>query len=63
MSTYGITEAKAKFLDLVEAAAKGEEVVITRRGKPVAMIIAIAKPKNEDFPKPTDEDIIKPFLD
>lgn len=35
MATYGIAEAKAKFSELIDRAARGEEVVIARHGKPV----------------------------
>ncbi len=36
----GIAEAKAKLSELVERAAKGEEIVIERHGKPVARLVA-----------------------
>ena len=42
MSTWQLQEAKTKLsalLDLVEA---GEEIVITRRGKPVARLVSAA---------------------
>lgn len=35
MPAYGIAEAKAKFSELIDRAARGEEVLITRHGKPV----------------------------
>ena len=35
MATYGTLEAKNKFSDLIERAERGEEIVITRHGKPV----------------------------
>lgn len=35
MPSYGIAEAKAQFSDLIERAARGEEVVVTRHGKPM----------------------------
>ena len=35
MPEYGIAEAKAKFSELIARAERGEEVVITRYGKPV----------------------------
>ena len=40
MKTVGLFEAKTHFSALVEAAEKGETVTITRRGKPVAKLIA-----------------------
>ena len=36
MATYSVAEAKAKLPSLIDKAAAGEEVVITRHGKPVA---------------------------
>ena len=44
---YSITEAKAKFSALLRRAEAGEEIVVTRRGKPVARIVpprAIKRP-------------------
>ena len=40
MITVGIFEAKASLGQLVQSAAEGEVVVLTRRGKPVAEIRA-----------------------
>ncbi|MBI1237728.1 MAG: type II toxin-antitoxin system prevent-host-death family antitoxin [Alphaproteobacteria bacterium] len=36
-----IAEAKAKLSELVEAAAKGEEIVLARHGKPVARLMPL----------------------
>lgn len=38
----GIYEAKSKLSQLVEKAEAGEEVILTRRGRPVAKIVNIA---------------------
>ena len=38
MGTFSISEAKARLSELIERALRGEEVVIIRRGKPVAQI-------------------------
>lgn len=38
MPVYGIAEAKAKFSELIDRAARGEEVVIARHGKPVVQL-------------------------
>ena len=43
-----LSEAKARLTDLVRQAEAGEEVVLTRHGKPAARIIAV-------FPAPTGE--------
>lgn len=40
MQTVNIYEAKTHFSRLIEAAERGEEIVIARAGQPVAMISA-----------------------
>ena len=42
MSEIGSFEAKNKFSELLTRAEAGEEVVITRRGKPVAKLVPIS---------------------
>jgi prevent-host-death family protein len=37
---YSVHEAKTQFSKLLDLACKGEEVVITRRGKTVAKLVA-----------------------
>lgn len=50
MSDVTLADAKAQLSDLVERATHGEQVRITRRGKPVARIVAIvAKPSAIDI--------------
>jgi prevent-host-death family protein len=39
MATVGIFEAKNRLSELVERAARGEEIVITRRGEQVARLM------------------------
>ena len=34
-----VTEAKAKFSDIIERAVSGEEIIVTKAGKPVAKIV------------------------
>jgi len=41
-----IAEAKERLPELVEAFEKGEPVVLTREGKPVAQLAAPPKPRN-----------------
>jgi prevent-host-death family protein len=36
-----VDEAQSRFLELIDLAARGEEVVITERGEPVAELVAI----------------------
>ncbi|MGD9545862.1 MAG: type II toxin-antitoxin system Phd/YefM family antitoxin [Methylocystis sp.] len=45
MSVVTVAEAKAHLSELVERAARGETVCVTRRGKPVAKIAPMADPK------------------
>ena len=39
MTTIGIFEAKNRLSELVERAARGEEIIITRRGEQVARLM------------------------
>ena len=41
MTEVGIFEAKNKLSELVDRAEAGEELIITRRGKPVAKLVPI----------------------
>ncbi|TDK29887.1 type II toxin-antitoxin system Phd/YefM family antitoxin [Rhizobium deserti] len=41
MSSISVAEAKAGFAGLVDEAAKGEFVTITRHGKPAAVIVSV----------------------
>ena len=45
MSIVNIYEAKTRLSSLVDLAAKGEDVIIGRNGKPIARITALAPPK------------------
>ncbi len=49
MEAVTLADAKARLSELVERAASGERVSITRRGKPVVQITAIETPR-----KPVD---------
>jgi prevent-host-death family protein len=42
MATVGAFEAKTHFASLLERVAKGEEIVITRHGTPVARLAPLA---------------------
>jgi prevent-host-death family protein len=44
MNTVGIFEAKNRLSELVERAARGEEIAITRRGVEVARLMAPVRP-------------------
>ena len=70
-------EAKTQLSSLVERAAKGEEIVIAKGGKPMARLISIQeepkKPRKpgqnllgityiaDDFDAPLPEDVLKDF--
>ena len=70
-------EAKTQLSSLVERAAKGEEVVIAKAGKPMARLVALRpqlKPPRksgqnllgvtyiaDDFDAPLPEDVLKDF--
>jgi prevent-host-death family protein len=41
MSTVGLAEAKAKLSKLLDRVAAGEELIITRHGRPVARVLAV----------------------
>ena len=45
MGSVSIADAKAHLSELVERAARGETVQITRRGKPIAQIVATKAPR------------------
>ena len=45
MGSYNLADAKAKLSALVARAEGGEEIEICRRGKPVARIVPIERPK------------------
>ncbi|SFM18233.1 type II toxin-antitoxin system Phd/YefM family antitoxin [Rugamonas rubra] len=41
MATVSIHEAKTSFPKLVDAAAKGEEIIIAKAGKPAARLVSL----------------------
>lgn len=45
MVTVNLAQAKARLSELIDKVEKGEGVVITRHGKPVARLSAIEQPK------------------
>lgn len=52
MAAYNIYEAKTKFSALVEKAENGEEVVISRAGKPVAKLLPFEDRSATTKPQP-----------
>lgn len=76
MRTVNIHEAKTHLSRLLEAVAKGEEVVIAKAGKPMARLVPLEgeeKPKrqfgrlkgkiwvSDDFDDPLPPDVLKDF--
>jgi prevent-host-death family protein len=47
MDSVNLADAKAHLSELVERAATGEAVCITRRGKPVAQIVPVQTPRKQ----------------
>jgi prevent-host-death family protein len=45
MSAIALADAKAHLSELVDRVEAGESIDITRRGKPVARLTAVAKPR------------------
>jgi prevent-host-death family protein len=54
MDTVSLADAKAHLSELVARAERGEDVSITRRGKPVVKLTRIERPK-----KPIDFEAIR----
>ena len=72
MNCIDIDKAKTNFYSLVERVQKGEEIVITRAGKPVAKLTSINPERqlgilkgrlilSEDFDAPLPDEIIQAF--
>jgi prevent-host-death family protein len=76
MQSVNIHEAKTHFSKLVEAAMKGEEIIIAKAGKPAAKLVPLGGTKrrgirfglmkgeidiSEDFDAPLPEDLQRAF--
>lgn len=72
--SVGVHEAKTHLSVLLEEVAAGEDVVITRRGEPVARLVAVREGRRrpfgldrgrlvvaEDFDAPLDVDVLEAF--
>ena len=46
MDAINLAEAKAHLSELVSKAQGGEEIIIMRRGQPVAKLVPVAAPRN-----------------
>jgi prevent-host-death family protein len=45
MNTISLTDAKAHLSELIDRVEAGDTIVIVRRGKPVAQLTAVARPR------------------
>ena len=45
METVSLAEAKARLSELLDKVESGEELIITRRGRPIAKVSAVSAPK------------------
>lgn len=50
MKTFNVHEAKTHFSDILKLVASGEEVVVAKAGKPVAVIRAFEQPETRRKP-------------
>jgi prevent-host-death family protein len=48
MLRVGAYEAKTRLSQLIDEAAKGEEIIITKHGVPVVALIPVAGPRQKD---------------
>jgi prevent-host-death family protein len=54
MDAITLADAKARLSALIDRVEAGESIVITRRGKPVARLVAVAPPR-----KPVDAALLR----
>ena len=60
--TIGIFEAKQKFSHLVERASKGEEIIITRRGKGQARLVPLPAERAQTLKEIFDSILARPRI-
>jgi len=53
--SIGAFEAKTHFSEIIEKAERGEDFIITRRGKPVAKIIPFEQEKEMTFKEAVEQ--------
>lgn len=72
MKTLQLHEAKARLSELIDAVQRGEEVIISRYGKPVAKLFGLDVPEQcelgfypihftSDLLEPTDDEVLRAF--
>jgi prevent-host-death family protein len=49
MTEVGIYDAKTRFAELVKRVMSGESIIITKRGKPVAELVALRARQTSDL--------------
>ena len=49
MKTLGSFEAKTRLSSLLDEVERGQEIVITKRGRPVARLVPIERPELRDL--------------
>src|SRR5438874_1302621 len=52
MRAMHAADAKREFRQILDAAERGEETVVLRRGKPVAVIAPLQKERSRNLPEP-----------
>jgi prevent-host-death family protein len=55
MKTIGSYEAKTKLPQLLDEVAKGKKITITKRGKPVALLVPVPKENQKDVKQVVQE--------
>ena len=77
MATVSVYNARAEFSRLIERALGGEEIVITRRGRPAVRLVPVEEPRPprkagalkglfdvpDEFFEPLPDDIIDAFYE
>lgn len=66
MKTLKLHEAKAHLSELIEEVIRGEEVIISRHGKPVAKLTGLAPPNRRElgfYPIEFKSDLLEPTAD
>ena len=77
MATVSVYRARAEFSQLIDRALRGEEIAITRRGRPAVRLVPVeeARPRrkagglkglfevSDEFFEPLPDDIIDAFYD
>jgi prevent-host-death family protein len=43
MQSWNVAEAKAHFSEILERVAAGEEILLTRRGQPIARVVPVQR--------------------